>query len=120
LRTLYPDLIGHATHSKKAEWLIIDSNLSIESCFTSNFKLNTVKFLEKYHSIWAIEKGLPVLILTDGALFFRSNLSEEYSIALRRLVSNIKRFILVLEKGISHIFGSELDKFELKESIKTF
>ncbi|CAH7685095.1 hypothetical protein PPACK8108_LOCUS19566 [Phakopsora pachyrhizi] len=120
LRSLNPDRLGHATHSKEVEELIIDRNLPIECCFTSNLKSNTVESLEKHHFNWAIEKGLPVLISTDDTLFFGSNLSEEYNLALRLLGGDRKRLISVLEKGIDHIFGSELDKIKLKESLKTF
>lgn len=84
INVLQAQRIGHGTtvlHSKEATDLILEKNILIEACITSNIHTDVIQ-TEKDHPIksW-IEKGIKVSLCADNTMLSNTVLSREYNIA---------------------------------------
>ncbi|MCO4792825.1 MAG: hypothetical protein KC493_03875 [Bacteriovoracaceae bacterium] len=81
VNTLHATRLGHATtllDSKEALDLVINKQITIESCPTSNLQCGVVTSLKEHPITKWLELGVKACINTDNTFFSNVTLSEEY------------------------------------------
>ncbi|EGG11848.1 uncharacterized protein MELLADRAFT_58895 [Melampsora larici-populina 98AG31] len=121
LRDLKPDRLGHATFlTASAQNHVIENQLPIEVCITSNLLTKTVESVEEHHVKWAVNNGIPVLISTDDTLLFDTTSSNEYKLALQLLGGDRALLLNQIKMGIEITFGTDEDKAWMRSKIDDF
>ncbi|KZO96729.1 adenosine deaminase-like protein [Calocera viscosa TUFC12733] len=78
-----PDRLGHATFlTPAAQAIVLDRQIPVEICLTSNVLCKTVDSLQDHHVSHLLTHKHPVVICTDDTLPFRNSLFEEYALLL--------------------------------------
>ncbi|KAK6969401.1 Metallo-dependent hydrolase [Favolaschia claudopus] len=109
-----PDRLGHATFlDAEAKSIVLDKNMCIEICLTSNLLCKTVSSLDAHHIRYYLQNDHPIVICTDDTLPFRTSLMGEYALLLAApplglglSQDEVKR---VAEMGIGATFQSRLN-----------
>lgn len=121
LVALTPDRLGHAVFlTTEAQQNIVQHQLPIEICLTSNLRTGSIASVEEHHFRWAVKNRIPVLISTDDTLVFGTTLSKEYERALMLLNGDCEMLLQVVKDGVSCVFGSTGDKELLMKKIVDF
>ncbi|KAH9823433.1 hypothetical protein DFH28DRAFT_1092198 [Melampsora americana] len=121
LEDLKPDRLGHATFlTASAQQHVIENELPIEICITSNVLGKTVKSVDEHHLRWAVNHGIPVLISTDDTLIFGTTPASEYKLALQLLGGNRALLLNQMKTGIESTFGTEEDKVWMRSRMDAF
>ncbi|KIY52855.1 Metallo-dependent hydrolase [Fistulina hepatica ATCC 64428] len=83
LLSLRPDRLGHATFlNDDARRIVMDSNVCVEICLSSNLLTKTVSQLDVHHILHYLECNHPIAICSDDVLPFRTSLTAEYALLL--------------------------------------
>ncbi|KAF8193305.1 Metallo-dependent hydrolase [Pholiota molesta] len=78
-----PQRLGHATFlNDEAFSIVMETNMCIEICLSSNLLCKTVSSLESHHIRQYLERNHPIAICTDDILPFRTSLLAEYALLL--------------------------------------
>jgi adenosine deaminase/aminodeoxyfutalosine deaminase len=84
LRELKPDRIGHGLHAFEDPELVrymVEKQIPIEVCITSNVKTGCCRTLEEHPVRRLFDAGVPIILNTDDPDMFHTNLGNEYRIA---------------------------------------
>ncbi len=82
---LHAERIGHGTHlyEDKALWqYVIDHNIGLEVCLSSNIQTKSVANLSEHPVKQFFESGVPITLNTDSTLVSGTTLSKEYIMAV--------------------------------------
>lgn len=82
INDLHAQRLGHATtllESKEALDLVLNNNITVESCPTSNWQCGVVKDLDHHPLPNWLKEGVKVCVNTDNTFFSNVNLSEEHA-----------------------------------------
>ncbi|HEY0221598.1 adenosine deaminase family protein [Lactovum miscens] len=87
VQKLRPDRIGHgvaAVHDEDLMKFLVDHNIILETCPSSNLQTLAVKDLEemKFNYRTLVEHGVPFTINTDGPILQNTTLPKEYQLLL--------------------------------------
>jgi len=119
---LIPDRIGHGTYihpailggSQRMWDLLVDSEIPLEICLTSNVKCKTAKSYQDHHVKHLLAANHPFVICTDDKGAFDTTLSQEWMHLAATHKLSIKEIFHLNLESVKHIF---LQPDNLKEEI---
>ncbi|ADL53990.1 adenosine deaminase [Clostridium cellulovorans] len=112
--------IGHGIHAYKNPEVIkflIDNQIPLEMCPTSNVDTNAVDNYKSHPILDYLRKGIKVTLSTDNRTVSRVTLSEEYNMLMEQLNLNANEMQKLIENGIDVAFCSEELKKQLREQV---
>ncbi|KAG7246606.1 hypothetical protein CRUP_010704, partial [Coryphaenoides rupestris] len=122
LLTLPPDRIGHGTflHPEVGGCQtlvdkVVEHNIPLELCLTSNVKGQTVPCYSKHHFKFWYEMGHPSVICTDDKGVFCTDLSQEYQLAASTFGLTPEDVWKLSQQAIDCTFAPENVKQQLKQ-----
>ncbi|XP_030587904.1 N6-Methyl-AMP deaminase [Archocentrus centrarchus] len=122
LLSLPPDRIGHGTFlhpdvggSQSLVDKVVQKNIPIELCLTSNVKGKTVPCYSKHHFKYWYELGHPTVLCTDDKGVFCTDLSQEYQLAASTFGLSREAVWKLSQQAIDCIFGPESVKQQLRQ-----
>ncbi|XP_008277138.1 N6-Methyl-AMP deaminase [Stegastes partitus] len=125
LLNLPPDRIGHGTFlhpevggSQSLVDKVVNNNIPLELCLTSNVKGQTVPCYSKHHFNYWYQLGHPSVICTDDKGVFCTDLSQEYQLAASTFGLNHEDVWKLSQQAIDCIFAPEDVKQQLKQKWK--
>ncbi|KAJ3727719.1 hypothetical protein C8R42DRAFT_572214 [Lentinula raphanica] len=78
-----PDRLGHATFlDEEAKDFVLEKNIPVEVCLSSNVICKTVPDLASHHIRYYLDRNHPIVVCTDDTLPFRTSLTAEYALLL--------------------------------------
>jgi adenosine deaminase len=121
LLTVNPDRLGHATFlhlgtqgaMAPAVNTVINNNIPIELCLSSNVKIRTVKSFDEHQLKFWNGKNHPYIICTDDKGVFSTTLSYEYFIAANTFGFTEQDLYKLSQDSFKFIFD---DKYKLQQS----
>lgn len=120
--TFEPDRLGHCTcvhplygGTEQLWQRLLDSNIPVELCMTSNVKCGTVENYEKHHILHFISAKHPVALATDDKGVFATSLSEEYALASHHHHLTKEQLWQLSLSTIDYTFTSQDEKELLKQ-----
>ncbi len=108
--------IGHGVATIEDEKLMsymVNNNIAIESCLTSNFQTGTVKNLSKHPLKIFLEHGIKACLNTDDPAVQGIEIKHEYEIAQQVLKLNNNEIKLLQKNAVDVCFLSDYDKKSL-------
>ena len=120
IKFLGADRIGHgltAIRDKKTIELLIQRNIPLEICLTSNVKSGAVSQMKKHPFRELFDQGVTVTINTDDPTLCQTTLTNEYMIAIKELglsTHDIRKIIL------NGVYSAFLNEKERREILKRF
>lgn len=112
--------IGHAVHAAYSTSLLnelIEAQVTVECCLTSNIILGSVSSLEDHPIRTFIEVGVPVTLSSDDPLGLGTTIETEYELAAR-LGFNALDLLGFTSNGIAASFTSSDRKRDLTSRIE--
>lgn len=97
---------------------VIEENITIEMCLTSNLHTNCVGSLQTHPFPAYYEKGVPVTLNTDDPAISNITLSDEYELAEHEFNLQKEDFYHLNKTAIHGAFLSEEDKNALFKTLK--
>jgi adenosine deaminase len=113
---LHATRIGHGVNSFKDERLLdhmLENDIAIESCLTSNFQTGTIKDLSLHPVKKFLDKGLLVCLNTDDPAIEGIELKGEYALAQDLLGLTDKELITLQHNALKMSFLSDNEKKSL-------
>jgi len=113
--------IGHGIHAYESintQKSLIENNILLEICPTSNVQTNSIDTYQNHKISDFYHKGIKVSINTDNKTVSNISLNEEYLKLHKHFKFKEKDFIKMNEYAISSSFLSEEEKLTLKEKLK--
>ncbi len=113
--------IGHGVAAIKDVKLMeymVDHNIAIESCPTSNYQTATVKDLRRHPMPEFLKKGLLVTLNTDDPAVSNIDLQHEYRVAHEVLGLSKEQLVQVQKNGLEAAFLSAEEKLAIR-NLKT-
>ena len=74
-----------AVDNEDAILAIINANVCLDVCVSSNYMLNVVPTLQSHPIVKLLQRGIPVTINSDDPLLFGYNLLDEYDVCRKEL-----------------------------------
>jgi len=108
--------IGHGVATIEDEKLMsymVNHNIAIESCLTSNYQTGTVKDLTRHPLKVFLEHGIKACLNTDDPAVQGIEIKNEYTVAQQALKLNDKEIEQLQKNSIDVCFLSDSDKNEL-------
>ena len=105
--------IGHGIRSIHDEDLlkrIIEENITLEMCPTSNFQTKSVSNINEYPLRRFLDLGVRITLNTDNKTISSTNLADEYSFAEKELGLKNSERLLLLRNAIAASFTNESEK----------
>lgn len=121
INQLHATRIGHGVACRTDEKLMdymLQHDIAIESCLTSNFQTGTIKDLSQHPIKQFLAKGLLVCLNTDDPGVQGIELKNEYNIARNTLGFNDKEIMQLQENSLKACFLSASEKLALRNKIK--
>ncbi|TDH09511.1 hypothetical protein EPR50_G00087410 [Perca flavescens] len=122
LLNLPPDRIGHGTFlhpevggSQSLVDKMVQNNIPLELCLTSNVKGQTVSCYSKHHFKYWYQMGHPSVICTDDKGVFSTDLSQEYQLAASTFGLSREAVWKLSQQAIDYIFAPDTVKQQLKQ-----
>jgi adenosine deaminase len=112
--------IGHGVATIEDEKLMsymVNHNIAIESCLTSNFQTGTVKDLAKHPLKAFLDYGIKACLNTDDPAVQGIEIKHEYTVAQEVLKLNDKEIDQLQKNSLDVCFLSEGDKRELIKDV---
>lgn len=113
--------IGHGVATIEDEKLMsymVNHNIAIESCLTSNFQTGTVTDLTKHPLKGFLDCGIKACLNTDDPAVQGIEIKNEYQVAQQVLLLSDKEISQLQKNALEVCFLSDTDKNSLLESIK--
>lgn len=113
--------IGHGIRSVYDENLIkrlIDENITLEMCPSSNFQTKAVSNKEEYPLRKFLDLGVKLTINTDNKTISSTELKDEFEFAEKELGLKKRERIILYKNAIEASFTSESEKQELRELLR--
>lgn len=113
--------IGHGIRSVYDENLIkrlIDENITLEMCPSSNFQTKAVSNKEEYPLRKFLDLGVKVTINTDNKTISSTELKDEFEFAEKELGLKKGERKILYKNAIEASFNSESEKQELRELLR--
>lgn len=113
--------IGHGIRSVYDENLIkrlIDENITLEMCPSSNFQTKVVSNKEEYPLRKFLDLGVKLTINTDNKTISSTELKDEFEFAEKELGLKKGERIILYKNAIEASFTSESEKQELRELLR--
>lgn len=110
IKILRAERLGHATtllESPEALDLVLEKNITIESCPTSNLQCGVVPSLEQHPLGKWLELGVNACINTDNTYFSQVNSEQEHQRALSIEGMNLELINRAIENGLHSTFIRE-------------
>ncbi|TNF00733.1 MAG: hypothetical protein EP326_06060 [Deltaproteobacteria bacterium] len=105
---LHAQRLGHATtllQSSEAIDLVLENNVTVESCPTSNWQCGVVQDLAHHPLPQWLDKGINVCVNTDNTYFSNITLSEEYMNAMDMPGMTESKILSCLNQGFQAAFN---------------
>lgn len=122
LLNLPPDRIGHGTFmhpemggSQNLVDKVVQKNIPLELCLTSNVKGQSVPCYSKHHFKYWYLMGHPSVICTDDKGVFATELSQEYKLAATTFGLSQEAVWKLSQQAIDYIFAPDTVKEQLKQ-----
>jgi adenosine deaminase len=115
--------IGHGIKSIESKNLIhklIEDNVHLEICPTSNFKTSSIKSYNNHPIDKIFKSGVSLSINTDGRVLFDISLNREYENLINTFDWDIEDLIKCNVEAVKHSFIENSYKKELLEKLKKF
>lgn len=112
--------IGHGVASIEDDKLMsymVNNNIAIESCLTSNFQTGTVKDLTKHPLKGFLDNGIKACLNTDDPAVQNIEIKHEYQVAQQVLKLTNNEIIQLQQNALEVCFLSSSEKKQLIESI---
>ena len=113
--------IGHGVATIEDEKLMtymVNNNIAIESCLTSNFQTGTVKDLSQHPLNAFLDFGIKACLNTDDPAVQGIEIKHEFEVAQHTLQLSEKEISQLQKNSIEVSFLSEHDKRILQSSVK--
>jgi len=113
--------IGHGIRSLEDKKLIdhlINHEIMLEICPTSNFKLNVVTALSEHPIRTFFDLGVPVTVNSDDPLFFNTTITNEYYVLAKTLGFTFNELKKVTLNAVNGAFLKEDEKKILHQEIE--
>ena len=120
INQLHAKRIGHGVACHRDEKLMdymLEHNIAIESCLTSNFQTGTIKDLSQHPIKGFLARGLLVCLNTDDPGVQGIELKNEYNIARNTLGFDDKDIKQLQENALKASFLSDNEKSALKQKV---
>lgn len=118
--TLEPDRIGHGTYihpavggSQRIWDLLIDSEIPVEICLTSNVCCKTAKNYSDHHVRYLQAANHPYVICTDDKGVFNTTLSEEWMHLSKSLQFTVEDICKLNLDSVKYLFTDDDQKQEV-------
>lgn len=108
--------IGHGTNLFEDESLynyVIDRQIGLEICLTSNMQTKSVKNIEKHPIKSYINKNVAVTINTDSTLISGTTLSQEYELASQLFQFDRDTITQIMRNGFQQAFLAYEEKQDI-------
>uniref|UniRef100_A0A3Q3WFS8 Adenosine deaminase domain-containing protein n=1 Tax=Mola mola TaxID=94237 RepID=A0A3Q3WFS8_MOLML len=122
LLSLPPDRIGHGTFlhpevggSQNLVDKVVQNNIPLELCLTSNVKGQTVPCYSNHHFKYWYQLGHPCVICTDDKGVFSTDLSQEYQLAASTFSLSREAVWTLSQQAIDCIFAPDAVKQQLRQ-----
>lgn len=116
--------IGHgisAIEDKDLIKMIVDKNICLEVCPTSNIKIAARCDSYAKHPLRKLYNAkVPITINSDDPPFFSTTIGKEYQVAMNYFAFTINDLVQVSNTGIEHAFLDKSTKTKLYDKIKNF
>ncbi|XP_061576931.1 adenosine deaminase-like protein [Cololabis saira] len=126
LLNLPPDRIGHGTFlhpemggSQSLLDKVVQNNIPLELCLTSNVKGQTVPCYSQHHFKYWYQLGHPSVICTDDKGVFCTDLSQEYQLAASTFGLSREAVWTLSQRAIDCCFAEESVKQQLRQTWKS-
>ena len=123
IEKLSPNRIGHGIRSIEDASLIerlIESNIHLEVCPTSNQLTRVYPSLEEYPINALYKTGVSMSISTDGRAISAVDLNEEYQFMTNQYGWTIKDLYRINTEAIKHSFATEEVKMAVQAQLDAF
>lgn len=123
IKGLKAQRIGHGVATCKDEKLMeymIENNIAIESCLTSNYQTGTVKNLDQHPIKTFLKYGIKVCLNTDDPAVQGIEIKDEYDLATCKLKFTVAEIKTLQKNALSMSFLSNSEKNKLQQSVVIF
>ena len=113
--------IGHGIHCVQDENVlkeVIEKQIPLEICPTSNFQTKTMATYEDYPVRKLFDKGVKITINTDNMTVSNTSIYDEYKFLKQNFGFTNKDIIKTINNAIDVAFISEKEKEELRQLLK--
>ncbi|MEZ4982128.1 MAG: adenosine deaminase [Saprospiraceae bacterium] len=120
LESLHPDRIGHGIRAAEDQELveyIKEKNIHLETCPTSNVKLERVDSYEKHPLSWFLDQGVSVGLNSDDPGIFKSGLNSEYKKAYEKMDVPYSSFQILMKNALDASFLKENEKEKIRPKL---
>lgn len=121
INALHAQRIGHGTTAIQDEKLmqnLVDTQLPIEICITSNTFTKAVVKEAKDHPVRTYyDKGMLLTINTDDPVFFKTTLIDEFWICYKELNFTLEEIKQLVKNGFNASFLSDKEKKDLCKEV---
>lgn len=114
--------IGHGIRSLEDKNLIdhlINQEITLEVCPTSNYKLNVVPSLSEHPIRTLFDLGVPVTVNSDDPLFFNTTLTDEYYVLAEALDFTLLELKEITLNAVNGAFLGDAEKEILYQIIES-
>lgn len=118
---LHSTRIGHGINAKDSPYLIkemIERNITVESCITSNIISNAVTSIEQHPIKKFINEGVNVVLCTDNPRVHKISLTDEYLKLIESFSFDIKYLKRMTNNSIPSLFCEEETKGVILERLR--
>ena len=118
-----PTRIGHGHHcydDPKVTQRVIDNNITLEVCITSNIQCKTQPSFKEHPIKKLYDMGVRVTLNTDNMILSNTTLDKEYEIAMRELGFTYNDLIKMNIYSIEASFMPESEKGAYIEKLKSY
>eukprot|EP00736_Rhodelphis_marinus_P003366 Rmarinus@m.7051 len=116
-----PERLGHAIClDDELTARVLESQIPIEICLTSNVLSNSVPSYDGHHFRSLYEEGHPLVLCTDDSGVFGTTLAREYEIAHETFALNPRRMFEMSRRAIDFIFETDAVKDTLRSRFDSF
>lgn len=122
INELHATRIGHGTNAIKDEKLMdfmLQNNIAIESCLTSNYQTGTVTDISQHPVKTFLEKGLLVCLNSDDPAVQGCDIQYEYQQATLLAGLSAEQCLTLQENALKMAFLSESEKSMLKQQFNS-
>lgn len=113
--------IGHgvrAAQSPETIARLIDKNIALEVCPTSNIALGLFPDMANHPLKQLLDSGIKMSLNSDDPPFFRTNLTNEYEVTQKFYQFSDSEMIHFTKMAIDHAFADEVTKEKLRQRLK--
>ncbi|NLP11199.1 adenosine deaminase [bacterium] len=121
LELLHAQRIDHGTRAVEDERLVrhlVDTQIPLTQCLTSNLRLNIVSAAELHPFAFFLHSGVLVTLNTDDPQIFQTSLTQEYALAYQTFGFSEQELRRIAQNGINASFLPEATKGQLRQQME--